>query len=154
VQAEMAAVLLGNGEGSFVVAGSFGLTAEEQGAIVDQTHDALRQALAEGVGIFQKDANRAPTAATGLPGSQTTEALIVVPLVVGSSWHGVLLVGRRSANGHRVASFNDQELESIIMYALEIAPMIQTLMLLDQLQASMRTLELSHGDRPEPAAGY
>jgi capsular polysaccharide biosynthesis protein len=154
VQAEMAAVLLGNGEGSFVVAGSFGLTAEEQGAIVDQTHDALRQALAEGVGIFQEDANRSPTAAAGLPGSQTTEALIVVPLVVGSSWHGVLLVGRRSANGHRVASFNDQELESIIMYALEIAPMIQTLMLLDQLQASMRTLELSHGDRAQPAAGY
>jgi hypothetical protein len=37
---------------------------------------------------------------------------------------------------------------------LEIAPMVQTLMLLDQLQESVRTLELSRGDHAEPAAGY
>jgi hypothetical protein len=154
VYAEMAAVLLDNAEGSFAVAGGFGLTAEEQGAIVDQSHDALREALAEGVGIFQDGTDRTPAAAVGLPGSQSTQALVVVPLVVGSSCHGMLLVGRRSANGHRVASFSDQELEHIIMYAMEIAPLLQTLVLLDRLQGSVHSLEMSRDDHAEPAAGY
>jgi transcriptional regulator with GAF, ATPase, and Fis domain len=135
------------------VAGGFGLTAEEPGAIVDQSHDALREALAEGVGIFQDGTDRTPTAAAGLPGSQSTQALIVVPLVVGSSWHGMLLVGRRSANGHRVASFSDQELGHIIMYATEIAPLLQTLVLLDRLQGSVNSLEMSRDDHAEPAGG-
>lgn len=154
VYAEMAAVLLDNDRGSFAVAGGFGLTPEEQGAIVDQSHDALREALAEGVGIFQDGTDRTPTAAAGVPGSQSTQALVMVPLVDGASWHGMLLVGRHSANGHRVASFNDQELEQIILYAIEIAPLLHLLVLLDRLQVSVRSLEVSHDDDDAaPAAG-
>jgi capsular polysaccharide biosynthesis protein len=153
VRAEMVAVLLDRAEGSFAVAGGFGLTAEEQGAIVDQSHDVLRQSLMDGVGILQEGTDRTPTVAAGLPGSQTTQALVMVPLVEGSSWLGMLLVGRRSANGQHVASFNDQELERIIMYAMEIAPTLQTLILLNRLQGAARSLEMSRNDQAEPAAG-
>lgn len=150
VSTQFVAILLDNGNGSFVVAGGFGLTAEEQGAIVDQSHDVLRQALTDGVGVFQESTRRIPTAAAGLPGSQTTQALVMVPLVYGPSWLGMLIVGRRPANGRRVAGFDDQEIERIVVYALEISPVLQTLLLLDRLQASVLSLEPA---RDEPAAG-
>jgi hypothetical protein len=105
------------------------------------------------VGIFQEGTDRTPAAAAGIPGSQSTEALVMVPLVNGSSWPGMLLVGRRSANGHRVATFNDQELEAIIVYAMEVAPVLQTLLLLDRLQGSVRSVELHRRDNAKPAAG-
>jgi hypothetical protein len=149
VSTEMVAVLLDNDEGSLVVAGGFGLTAEEQAAVVRKSHDVLRQALADGVGIFQEGIDRIPTAAAGLPGSQSTKALIIVPLVKRSSWFGMLAVGRRSANGHRVAGFNDQEIERIIMYAMEIAPTLHTLILLGRLQDSLRSPEQSRDDGAE-----
>jgi capsular polysaccharide biosynthesis protein len=152
VSTEMAAVLLDNAEGSFAVAGSFGLSAEEEGAIVDQSHEVLRQSLDEGVGVFQESTSK-PPAAAGVPGSQSAQALVTVPLVYGPSWLGMLVVGRRSANGRPVASFNDQEIERIIMYALEISPMAQTLLLLDRLQWSVQSLAPTGGDQGGPAAG-
>ena len=153
VHAEMVAVLLDNGEGALAVAGGIGLTAEEHGATVSQSHDVLRQALADGVGIFKDGTHRSPTAATGLPGSQSTEALVMVPLVQGPSWFGMLLVGRRSDNGQHVASFDDQELARIITYAGEMAPMLQTLLLLERLQGSVRSLDLPRDEYAEPAGG-
>jgi hypothetical protein len=62
-----------------------------------------RYALAEGVAIFQASNSPPPTAAIGLPGSLSVAALVMVPLVEDSSRLGMLLVGRRSANGHDVA---------------------------------------------------
>jgi capsular polysaccharide biosynthesis protein len=153
VDAELVAVLLDNGEGSFVVAGGFGLTAEEQEAIVPHSHDVVRQALAAGVGLFQDGTDMMPTAAAGLPGSQSTEALVMVPLVQRSSWVGMLVVGRRSANGHRVAAFSNQEAGQIIRYAAEIAPMLQTLLLLERLQGSVQSLKIVSDDHAEPASG-
>jgi capsular polysaccharide biosynthesis protein len=153
VSVHMAAVLLDNAEGSFVVAGGFGLTAEDQGAIVDQSEDVLRQTLADGVGVFQDNLDRPPSLATGLPGSQSAQALVMVPLVYGPSWLGMLVAGLRSSNGRHIAGFNDQEVEQIIIYALEISPMLQTLLLLDRLQGSVRSLETPRGDHAEPATG-
>jgi capsular polysaccharide biosynthesis protein len=147
VSTEFAAILRDNAEGSFEVAGGFGLTAEEQGAVVSRDHDVLRQALAEGVAIFQDSNSRSPTAAAGLPGSQSVEALVVVPLVEGSSWLGMLLVGRRSPNGHDVAGFSDQEIERIIIYAMEIASKLQALLLLCRLQQSVESLEAFDPER-------
>jgi capsular polysaccharide biosynthesis protein len=147
VSTEFAAILRDNAAGSFEVAGGFGLTAEEQGAVVSREHDVLRQALAEGVAIFQDSNSRSPTAAAGLPGSQSVEALVVVPLVEGSSWLGMLLVGRRSANGHNVAEFSDQEIEHIILYAMEIASKLQALLLLCRLQQSVESLEAFDPER-------
>jgi capsular polysaccharide biosynthesis protein len=151
VSTEVAAVLMDNAEGSFAVAGSFGLSAEEEGAIVDQSHEVLRQSLDEGVGVFQESTSKPPAA--GIPGSQSAQALVTVPLVYGPSWLGMLVVGRRSANGRPAASFNDQEIERIIMYAVEISPMVQTLLLLDRLQWSVQSLAPTGGDQAEPAAG-
>ena len=147
VSTEFAAILRDNAEGSFEVAGGFGLTAEEQGAVVSRDHAVLRQALAEGVAIFQDSNSRSPTAAVGLPGSQSVEALVVVPLVEGSSWLGMLLVGRRSANGHNVAEFSDQEIEHIIIYAMEIASKLQALLLVCRLQQSVESLEAFDPER-------
>jgi capsular polysaccharide biosynthesis protein len=147
VSTEFAAILRDNAEESFEVAGGFGLTAEEQGAVVSRDHDVLRQALAEGVAIFQDSNSRSPTAAVGLPGSQSVEALVVVPLVEGSSWLGMLLVGRRSANGHNVAEFSDQEIEHIIIYAMEIASKLQALLLVCRLQESVESLEAFDPER-------
>jgi capsular polysaccharide biosynthesis protein len=147
VSTEFAAILRDNAEGSFEVAGGFGLTAEEQGAVVSRDHDVVRQALAEGVAIFQDSNSRSPTAAVGLPGSQSLEALVVVPLVEGSSWLGMLLVGRRSANGHNVAGFSDQEIEHIIVYAMEVASKLQALLLLRRLQQSVESLEAFNPER-------
>jgi capsular polysaccharide biosynthesis protein len=144
---EFAAILRDNPEGSFEVAGGFGLTAEEQGAVVSRDHDVVRQALTEGIAIFQDSNSRSPTAAVGLPGSQSVEALVVVPLVEGSSWLGMLLVGRLSANGHNVAGFSDQEIESIIVYAMEIASKLQALLLLCRLQGSLQSLEAFDPER-------
>lgn len=147
VSAESAAIMYDNAEGSFEVVGGFGLTAEEQGAIVSRDHDVLQQALAEGVAIFQDSSSRRPTAAVGLPGSQSVEALVVVPLVVGSSWIGMLLVGRRSASGHNVAAFDDPEIEHILIYAMEIASKLQALLLLYQLQGSLQSLDAFSPER-------
>jgi transcriptional regulator with GAF, ATPase, and Fis domain len=147
VSTEFAAILRDNAEGSFEVAGGFGLTAEEQGAVVSRDHDVLRQALAEGVAIFQDSNSRSPTAAVGLPGSQSVEALVVVPLVEGSSWLGILLVGRRSANGHNDAGFSDQEIEHIIIYAMEVASKLQALLLLCRLQKSLQSLDAFSPER-------
>jgi capsular polysaccharide biosynthesis protein len=153
VSVHMGAVLLDNAQGSFVVAGGFGLTAEEQSAILDQSEDVLRQTLADGVGVFQDNLDRPTSLAAGLPGSQSAQALVLVPLVYGPSWLGMLVAGRHSSNGHHVAGFNDQEVEHIISYALEIAPMLQTLLLLDRLRESVRSLETPRGDHVEPTAG-
>jgi transcriptional regulator with GAF, ATPase, and Fis domain len=147
VSTEFAAILRDNAEGSFEVAGGFGLTAEEQGAVVSRDHDVARQALAEGIAIFQDSNSRSPTAAVGLPGSQSVKALVVVPLVEGSSWLGMLLCGRRSANGHNVAGFSDQEIEDIIIYAMEIASKLQALLLLRRLQQSVKSLEAFDPER-------
>ena len=147
VSAEFAAILWDNAEGSFEVAGGFGLSAEERGAVVNREHDVLRQALAEGVAIFQDSNSRRPTAAVGLPGSQSVEALVVVPLVAGSSWIGMLLVGRRSAGGHNVAGFSDPEIEHILIYATEIASKLQALLLLYQLQGSLQSLDAFSPER-------
>jgi transcriptional regulator with GAF, ATPase, and Fis domain len=147
VSSEFAAILRDNAEGSFEMAGGFGLTAEEQGAVVSRDHDVLRQALAEGVAIFQDSNSRSPTAAVGLPGSQTVEALVVVPLVEGSTWLGILLVGRRSANGHNDVGFSDQEIEHIIIYAIEVASKLQALLLLSRLQKSLQSLDAFSPER-------
>jgi capsular polysaccharide biosynthesis protein len=141
VSTDFAAILRDNAEGSFEMAGGFGLTAEEQGAVVSRDHNVLRQALAEGVAIFQDSNSRSPTAAVGLPGSQSVEALVVVPLVEGSSWLGILVVGRRSANGHNDVGFSDQEIEHIIIYAIEVASKLQALLLLCRLQKSLQSLD-------------
>ena len=146
VYADIGAVMCDNGDGSLEVAGDFGLIADERGAVVAQDHDVLRQALAEGVSIFQ-DSERLRAAAAGIPGSRTAEALVMVPLVQGQSWVGLLLVGRRSENGHGATAFNDDEIERIIRYAMEIAPTLQTLVLLYRLHWSLEALDRSRNDQ-------
>jgi capsular polysaccharide biosynthesis protein len=155
VHADVVTVLLDKADGLFEVAGSIGLAAEEQGVAVDVDNDILREALRQGASVFQ-DANPLPTAVS-VPGSRTAEALVVVPLVEGSSWLGALLVGRQhSANGHRVALFSDQEIERIILFAMEIAPTLQALLLLGRLRRPLRSIDDASpdpGERTRRSAG-
>jgi capsular polysaccharide biosynthesis protein len=155
VHADVVTVLLDKADGLFEVAGSIGLTAEEQGVAVDVDNDILREALRHGASVFQ-DANPMP-AAVSVPGSRTAEALVVVPLVEGSSWLGALLVGRQhSDNGHRVALFSDQEIERIILFAMEIAPTLQALLLLGRLRRPLRSIDDASpdpGERTRRSAG-
>jgi hypothetical protein len=148
VQADVVTLLLDNANGPFEVVGHIGLTAEERAVVMNADDDILQEALREGVSVFQGD-NPVP-AASSLPGSRNAEAVVVVPLVDDWSWFGALVVGRRSANGNHVAKFSDAEIERIILYATEIAPTLQALLLLHQLQEGpLRTLDTS----PDPDAG-
>jgi hypothetical protein len=138
VYADVVALLLDRADGPFELAGGIGITPDEQAVAVDVDNEILREALRQGVSVFQ-DGNPMPTTA-GLPGSRDTEALVVTPLVEGSSWLGMLLVGRRSTNGNQVAAFTDQEVERIILYAMEISPTLQALLLLHRLRGPLRSL--------------
>jgi capsular polysaccharide biosynthesis protein len=152
VHADMVAILRDNGEGWLEVAGDFGLVGDERNLLVDPNHDVLRQTLADGVGIFQDADRLRAAAAAGLPGSRTAEEVVVmVPLVQGHSWVGMLLVGRRSENGHGATAFDDNEVENIILYAVDIAPTVQALSLLYRLDGSLRAFHGSRSEQPEPA---
>jgi capsular polysaccharide biosynthesis protein len=142
VPADMVAVLLDTGEESFRVAGAVGVTAEEHGTVVDRNHDVLRQALEAGGSVFQ-DTDRPDLAAVGLPGSGTADALVMVPLVQGPSWLGMLLVGRRSDNDQSATAFSDQEITEVIGLAGEFAFTFQTLLLLHRIQQCLGTLQPS-----------
>jgi hypothetical protein len=143
VYADVVTLLLDDGVGAFEVAGSIGLTAEEQGVAVDVASDILGEALKQGASVFQ-GANPAPPSAVDLlPGGRNAEAIVLVPLVESSSWLGMLLVGRRRlSSGQRDVAFSDEEIAHVIRYAMEIAPRLQALLLLDELQSSpLRSLD-------------
>jgi transcriptional regulator with GAF, ATPase, and Fis domain len=138
---DVVALLLDNHQGWFEVAGGIGLSADERAAVVDQDHEALRQALREGVGVFQSANGQSMGAAADLPGGQRADALIIVPLVQGPSWLGMLLVGRRSDDGRRsVAAFSDKEIKRAIRCAENYSPIIQTLLVARRLQQSLWAL--------------
>jgi hypothetical protein len=143
VYAEIVAILRDNGEGWLEVAGDFGLLEDERHLLVDSSHDVLRQTLAEGVGVFQDPDQLRAVAAAGLPGTRTAKAIVAVPLVQGNAWVGLLLVGRRSENGHGASTFNDAEIENIILYAMDIAPTVQALSLLYRLDGSLQAFDAS-----------
>jgi capsular polysaccharide biosynthesis protein len=140
--ADLVAVLLDDGAGAFEVVGAVGLAADEQHAAVDQRHDVLRQAHQDGVSVFE-DASRLGAAAAGIPGSRTADAFMLVPLVQGPSWIGVLLVGRRSDNGRRATPFDDQEIEALVQYATDCMPVLYSLLLFRRLQQSLAVLDPS-----------
>jgi capsular polysaccharide biosynthesis protein len=141
VSTDVVALLLDNHRGSFEVAGGIGLSADERAAVVDQNHEALRQALWEGVGVLQNPNGLSTGAAGDLPGGQRADALILVPLVQGRSWLGTLLLGRRSDNGRRpAAGFSDKEVKRAVRCAANYSPIIQTLLEARRLQQSLWTL--------------
>jgi len=141
VSTDVVALLLDNHRGSFEVAGGIGLSADERAAVVDQNHEALRQALWEGVGVLQNPNGLSTGAAADLPGGQRADALILVPLVQGRSWLGTLLLGRWSDNGRRSAvGFSDKEVKRALRCAANYSPIIQTLLEARRLQQSLWTL--------------
>jgi capsular polysaccharide biosynthesis protein len=144
---DIVALLLDNSQGSFEVAAGIGLSADERGAVVDQNHQVLRQVLWDGVGVLQDDNGPRMTAAADLPGGRSADALVMVPLVQGSSWLGMLLVGRRSANGHSANGFSDKEVKRAIRCAADYAPIIQTLLVAHRLQQSLQVLRSSVDER-------
>jgi capsular polysaccharide biosynthesis protein len=141
--ADLVAILLDNGAGSFEVVGAVGLTAEEQHATVDQGHHLLQQACQDGLIVVQ-DTRLLGTAAADIPGSQTSEAFILVPLAPGPSCIGVLFVGRRSGNGRRAIAFDEQEMGDLIGYVTDCVPLLNSLLLLRRLQQSLAVLHPSH----------
>jgi hypothetical protein len=137
---DVVALLLDDNQGSFRVAGGIGLNADERRKVVDRNHEVLRQALWDGIGVLQ-DANGPGMAAADLPGGRTVDALVMVPLVQGASWLGVLLVGRRSRNGGRTATtFSDKEIRRATRCAASYSPIVQTLLEVNRLQQSLWAL--------------
>jgi uncharacterized protein involved in exopolysaccharide biosynthesis len=147
VTADMVIVLLDDGEGSFRVAGSVGLDADEQEAVVDQGHEQLRQALWNGVNVLYGADDLG--AAAGIPGSQTQEALLILPLVQGPTWLGVLLIGRRASQEQHATPFSDEEIADALLRGMELAALIQALLLAKQLRVCMGAFEPSSGVGPE-----
>jgi uncharacterized protein involved in exopolysaccharide biosynthesis len=147
VTADMVIVLLDDGEGSFRVAGSVGLDADEREAVVDQGHEQLRQALWNGVSVLY-GADDLGTAA-GIPGSQTQEALLILPLVQGETWLGTLLIGRRASQEQHATPFSDEEIADALLRGMELAALIQALLLAKQLRVCMGAFEPSSGIGPE-----
>jgi capsular polysaccharide biosynthesis protein len=147
VSADTVIVLLDDGEGSFRVEGSVGLAADEREAVVDQGHEQLRQALWNGVSVlYGADALRA---AAGIPGSQTQEALLIMPLVQGQTWLGALLIGRRAAPGRHATPFSDKEIADALLCSMELAALIQALLLSKRLRDCMGAFDPSGDVGPE-----
>jgi capsular polysaccharide biosynthesis protein len=147
--ADFVAVLLENGAGSFEVVAAVGLAADEQHATVDPGHDVLRQAHHDGVSVFNDTGQLAVAVAAGIPGSQTAEALILVPLFQGPSWIGTLLVGRRTGTGRHATAFDDQEVADVVLYAMDSVPILNSLLLLRQLHECLTVLDPSHARAAE-----
>lgn len=145
VPADMVVVLLDDGEGSFRVAGSVGLDPDEQEAIVDQGHEQLRQALWNGVSVLY--GADALGAAAGIPGSQAQEALLIMPLVQGQTWMGAVLIGRRAARGRHATPFSEGEIADALLCAMELAALVQALLLAKRLRDCMGAFDPS-SDQP------
>jgi capsular polysaccharide biosynthesis protein len=141
VSADTVIVLLDDGEESFRVAGSVGLDADEQKAVVDQGHEQLRQALWNGVSVLY--GADVLGAAAGIPGSQTQEALLIMPLVQGETWLGTLLIGRRASEGQHATPFTDGEIADALLCGMELAALIQSLLLAKRLRDCMGAFEPS-----------
>jgi capsular polysaccharide biosynthesis protein len=141
VSADTVIVLLDDGEESFQVAGSVGLDPDEQKAVVDQGHEQLRQALWNGVSVLH--GADVLGAAAGIPGSQTQEALLILPLVQGKTWLGALLLGRRASQGQHATPFTDREIADALLYGMELAALIQSLLLAKRLRDCMGAFEPS-----------
>jgi uncharacterized protein involved in exopolysaccharide biosynthesis len=141
VSADMVAILLEDGEGSFRVAGSVGLDPGEQDAVVDQGHEQLRQSLWNGVNVLYGADMLG--AAAGIPGSQMLEALIIVPLVQGHTWLGVLLIGRRASQWQHATPFSDGEIADVLLCGMEFAALIQALLLARRLRVCMGAFDPS-----------
>jgi capsular polysaccharide biosynthesis protein len=136
---DLVVVLLDNGEGSFEVAGGVGLRPEESDMLVPQSHVALRQALWDGLGIV-RPGDQSVMETADLPGRRMADALLMVPLVQGSTWLGMLLLGRRSGNGRPDAAFSEEEVGQVIWDAMQFAPVVHALSVADQLRESLRAL--------------
>ena len=141
VSADTVIVLLDDGEESFRVAGSVGLDADEQKAVVDQGHEQLRQALWNGVSVLY--GADVLGAAAGIPGSQTQEALLILPLVQGETWLGTLLIGRRASQGQHATPFTDGEIADALLCGMELAALIQSLLLAKRLRDCMGAFDPS-----------
>ena len=146
VSADTVIVLLDDGEESFRVAG-VGLDADEQEAVVDQGHEQLRQALWNGVSVLY--GADVLGAAAGIPGSQTQEALLIMPLVQGETWLGTLLIGRRASKGSTRPRSATEEIADALLCGMELAVLIQSLLLAKQLRVCMGAFEPSSGIGPE-----
>jgi uncharacterized protein involved in exopolysaccharide biosynthesis len=141
VSADTVIVLLDDGEGSFRVAGSVGLDAGEREAVVDQDHEQLRHALWNGVSVLYGADDLA--AAAGIPGAQTQEALLVIPLVQRQTWLGALLIGRRASQGQHATPFSDEEIADALLCGMELGALIRALLLAKGLRDCMGAFEPS-----------
>jgi uncharacterized protein involved in exopolysaccharide biosynthesis len=147
ISADTVIVLLDDGEGFFRVAGSVGLDADERQVVVDQDHAQLRQALWNGVSVLH--GADALAAAAGIPGSQTQEALFIMPLVQGQTWLGALLLGRRASKGQHATPFSDEEIADALLCGMEVAALIGALLLAKRLRDCMGAFEPSGDIGPE-----
>jgi hypothetical protein len=133
--ADVVALLLDNGGGVLDVAGGVGLDEDEWGATIRHDDKTLHSLFREGVGPYR----RAQLAFkdTSLPGD-STEALLVAPLLHEGLGFGILLAGRKRVNGQPASPFNDRDTQEIVAFAQEATPLLRTAVLLRYLKARLQ----------------
>lgn len=147
---DLVVVLLDDGKGSLEVAGGVGLRPEEYDLVVPHSHEAIRQAVSDGLGIVAPNGDRSVMEIADLPGGLTADALLMVPLVQRSTLLGMLLIGRRSGNGRPDATLTDEEVRQGLRFAGEFAPVVHVLFVADQLRDSLRVLGSVRDDERDP----
>jgi capsular polysaccharide biosynthesis protein len=143
VPADMVVVLLKDRQGSFRVAGSVGLDADEQDTVIDQGHEQLHQALWNGVSVLYGTDDAVGRAAAGIPGARTVQALVIMPLVQGQTCLGMLLIGRRASHGQHATPFSNPEIAHALLCGMEVAALLQSLLLAQRLRDCLGAFEPS-----------
>jgi membrane protease YdiL (CAAX protease family) len=152
LRADVAVVLLDNGEGQMDVAGGVGLTPAERRLRVDQSHDVMRDLFHASISLVN---DNDPLSGTldGVPGSQA-QTLLMAMLVHGHSWLGVLIAGRsRSQTGTPAEAFTDADIGTLIATAHEATPSLHAVAVLHRLEWLLREGHQGTPAQPGPTTG-
>jgi hypothetical protein len=136
VAADVVALLLDTGRGVLDVAGGVGLDEKERNATISHDDEAVRTLMREGVRLYRSA--RSGSGPTSLPGS-SAGAFVVAPLLHEGLGFGVLLAGRKQANGQPAPAFSDGETNEILAFARDATPLLRTAVLLRYCKAKLQT---------------
>jgi membrane protease YdiL (CAAX protease family) len=150
LRADVAVVLLDNGEGQMDVAGGVGLTPAERRLRVDHSHDAMRDLFHTSISLIN---DHDPLSGTldGVPGRQA-QTLLMAMLVHDHSWLGVLIAGRsQSQTGIPTEAFTDGDIGTLIALAREATPSLHAVSVLRRLEWLLREGHQGTPAQPGPA---
>jgi len=134
-RADVAALLLDNGEGVLEVWAGTGLSVAERRLRVDYSREVIRELFRVGVGLIDST-ERVRGALTAIPGSDA-ETLVMIPLVHRGLGFGVIIAGRRQQPSGPPPAFDDPEVEQLMDLANDLAPALRTAVLVRKLRRQL-----------------